>query len=277
MLYSVPGTDLRLDDNMHFFHENSGKLCDIRMEYKNGSYYVPLNMFGRFDYYNFDWVLAVSKFDIFREDCLWETRFETIPYTILNERKFIYFERPVYYDSTISENSRYRIIPGFCRYAIDQYGNCIRIEDDCIVKPYRRKGYLAFSLNARRRNGLLRKYDIDVHRLVAMTWLRNPDPSTRKVVNHIDADKTNNYFKNLEWTTVKGNARHAVSHNLLANQRMCKLRNVNTGEIYTFPSMMRALEFLGREDTSRMAACIKNKQANFTLCDKDGNRYVRNN
>lgn len=53
-----------------------------------------------------------------------------------------------------------------------------------------------------------RKYEM-VHRLVAKTFIENPDelPS----VNHKDLDKSNNSVGNLEWVTHSENSRHAVA------------------------------------------------------------------
>lgn len=50
-----------------------------------------------------------------------------------------------------------------------------------------------------------------VHRLVALHFVENTDPSTNTVVNHLDANPHNNRADNLEWTTMKGNSDHAVS------------------------------------------------------------------
>lgn len=48
-----------------------------------------------------------------------------------------------------------------------------------------------------------------VHRLVALSFVKNDDPSTNTVVNHIDFDPQNNESSNLEWTTPKGNMHHS--------------------------------------------------------------------
>lgn len=51
-----------------------------------------------------------------------------------------------------------------------------------------------------------------VHRLVAMSFVYKPKGCD--VVNHLDGNKTNNFYKNLEWTTPKGNVIHAWENGL---------------------------------------------------------------
>lgn len=52
-----------------------------------------------------------------------------------------------------------------------------------------------------------------VHRLVATTFIKNPE--SYSTVNHIDGDKSNNDVSNLEWCTHKQNMRHAWKTGLL--------------------------------------------------------------
>lgn len=52
-----------------------------------------------------------------------------------------------------------------------------------------------------------------VHRLVALAFLGVPDLDGA-VCNHLDGVKTNNVLANLEWTTPKGNAAHAIATGL---------------------------------------------------------------
>ena len=59
--------------------------------------------------------------------------------------------------------------------------------------------------------------NVSVHRLVAHHFVPKPkDLSDQKlVVNHLDGNKLNNNWRNLEWTTQKGNIEHASINGLV--------------------------------------------------------------
>lgn len=67
------------------------------------------------------------------------------------------------------------------------------------------KGYLRIMLN----DGQVQKYYF-IHRLVALHFVDNLNPEINTVVNHLDNNFLNNKADNLEWTTLKGNAQHAL-------------------------------------------------------------------
>lgn len=50
-----------------------------------------------------------------------------------------------------------------------------------------------------------------VHRLVAIAFCDGRSEE-RNEVNHIDYNRTNNYYKNLEWVTHRENVQHSKSH-----------------------------------------------------------------
>lgn len=66
------------------------------------------------------------------------------------------------------------------------------------------QGYLQYSLYID--NTAVR---IKAHRLVGMLFLPLPDNYKDLVINHIDGNKLNNNYSNLEWTTYYGNNKHA--------------------------------------------------------------------
>jgi ribosomal protein L44E len=62
---------------------------------------------------------------------------------------------------------------------------------------------------ALQKNGKRKKYF--VHRLVATAFIRPPEEN--EIINHIDNNGLNNYYKNLEWCTHKENVAHCYSQN----------------------------------------------------------------
>ena len=66
-----------------------------------------------------------------------------------------------------------------------------------------------------------------VHRMVADTWLDNPNHY--RDVNHINGDKDDNRVENLEWVTHSQNMHHAVRTGLI---KTIPIRIVETGEVF---------------------------------------------
>lgn len=54
-----------------------------------------------------------------------------------------------------------------------------------------------------------KKVCLNVHRAIAHSFVENPDPDNKIQVNHIDGNKQNNHYTNLEWVTNQENLDHA--------------------------------------------------------------------
>lgn len=86
-------------------------------------------------------------------------------------------------------------------------------------------------------------YYTTAHRLVAIAWIPNDDPSKTQV-NHIDGNKLNNCVENLEWVTGKENINHCFQKYLNTNTSHVKLTNLETGEILYFKSIKELGKYL---------------------------------
>ena len=70
-----------------------------------------------------------------------------------------------------------------------------------------------------------------VHKLVAETWIDNPNPNYYTRVNHFNGDKNDNRVENLEWVAPSQNIRHAHRTGLTKG-RKAPIRIVETGEVF---------------------------------------------
>ena len=111
-------------------------------------------------------------------------------------------------------------IPSHPDYAVDKDGNVYSSKADRLLTPHTEQGYKRVSI----RSG--KEYKVKVHRIVAETYI--PNPNQLPQVNHIDGDKTNNTVANLEWVSAKENMRHAHRTGLVsvkkASESSCEVR-----------------------------------------------------
>jgi len=94
-------------------------------------------------------------------------------------------------------------------YAVSNCGRVVNTKTGYILKQYidgyNQSGYKFVVFSTKK--SLHHKFK--VHRLVATYFVDNPDPYNKSYVNHIDGNKLNNHYTNLEWVTSKENSHHA--------------------------------------------------------------------
>lgn len=122
------------------------------------------------------------------------------------------------------------------RYSVDEYGSVFDKYNKRYLKHFNNGfgyEYVMMSLN-----GKYKQYK--VHRLVAETFI--PNPENKPFVNHIDCNRSNNYYKNLEWCTQKENINYAQKINSSFNDRNKKVKQYDKENnlINTYESISEA-------------------------------------
>jgi hypothetical protein len=117
----------------------------------------------------------------------------------------------------------YRPIPGFKDYYACNKGHVYSKKTGNLVRNIlnkRKDGYLFINVIP---TGGKKGKACSVHRLIAATWLSNPEKLP--VVNHKDGNKLNNDVTNLEYISHQGNIKHAYDNKLIKPNRkpVCKL------------------------------------------------------
>lgn len=98
------------------------------------------------------------------------------------------------------------------RYEVSTFGRVRNAKTQKILSTQDKHGYRKLNLHVDGK--LIHKY---VHRLVAETFIANPD--NKPQVNHIDGIHDNNHIENLEWVTADENHQHAIDNDLAKKAR----------------------------------------------------------
>ena len=96
-----------------------------------------------------------------------------------------------------------------------------------------------------------------IHILVAKHFVDNKN--NYKIVNHIDGDKLNNDYKNLEWCTLQENIKHAYKNNLMHNNKIVEQYTLKGTYLKTFNSINEASRYTGVSQ-GNISSCINNKR-----------------
>jgi hypothetical protein len=119
---------------------------------------------------------------------------------------------------------QWKVITEHPYYEVSNYGRIRKIKTMRILNIWQeREGYKRFTTN---HNGIT--FKSTVHRLVAKYFIENPNPIEYDCINHIDCDRSNNHYTNLEWCNKQLNTDHAVNLGRIPRRAVI---NTKTGEV----------------------------------------------
>lgn len=125
-------------------------------------------------------------------------------------------------------------IPEYSNYAISKKGIVINITSGKTLNgSINPAGYL--NIRIKHDNGFTLTWGL--HRLLCYVF-KPIDDIKHMVVNHLDGNKANNSLENLEWVTYTQNLEHAGMNNLTSKCIPISVRDVKTGIVEKFPSVI---------------------------------------
>lgn len=133
-------------------------------------------------------------------------------------------------------------------YDITEEGQVINKHTGRILKPQPNgKGYLRVVLGGKR---------YFVHRLVAEKYI--PNPENKPQVNHIDGNKLNNHYNNLEWVTNQENRNYAIRNKLHLQGDDCSWSKLTSTDVEFIRSH---LEISTKDLANMLGVCVSTIQA----------------
>lgn len=155
-----------------------------------------------------------------------------------------------------TEIEEYRTIAKAPEYEVSNLGNVRRKATGKILKQERTWNHY-LRVNLLREDGTRKHYK--VHVLVAEAFVPNPNGYTE--VNHRDMDRTNNFYRNLGWTTTEDNRRYTKILRA-ANPKLVK----EIEEQFSKPATSYSMEKLADEAARK-----------YTRSDNNNKTYPRKN
>lgn len=138
----------------------------------------------------------------------------------------------------IKEKEIWKTVESYPKYEVSTYGKVRnkRTKRELKPSPGRNPAYLnVYISNEKGENNR------PIHRLVAETFVEGEG----QCVNHIDGNKHNNYYKNLEWCSFQENNIHAIKNGLNhpGEYQKRRIRIVETGD--EFNGIVECANYVG--------------------------------
>ena len=122
---------------------------------------------------------------------------------------------------------RYKILNDYPNYRIYDDGRIFSIKQNKFLKPHDDgRGYLDVVLYRGKKED---RKAVKIHVLVARLFV--PNPYNNREVNHIDGNKQNNHYTNLEWVTNQENRNHAIKYGLHTMGEDCSWSKLNNDKV----------------------------------------------
>lgn len=139
-------------------------------------------------------------------------------------------------------NHEYKIVPSFKNLAVSKTGECYNYNTFEVMHQHIGKtGYSYVNVY----DPLVQDWrHVGVHQLIASAWVMSNQDQNNFVVNHIDGNRSNNIYTNLEWCTPEYNTKDGINRLKESKDIIGKVRNIDTGEITEFRSLTDMCKFM---------------------------------
>jgi hypothetical protein len=127
------------------------------------------------------------------------------------------------------------------------------ITKDGRVWSKKKNDFIATSVTNGYRTANIRKKTYTLSRLVAETFI--PNPENKPLVNHINGDKLDDRVENLRWVTKKENS--AAHNKEISHPKRVIQKDMDGNEIARFDSLKEAADSLGMSPSSISKAVLK--------------------
>lgn len=241
MYRNIPGNSCYKLSSNGVFVNSDGVVCELPIVNDK----VNLTMYGKNVTVDLKWLILLSYYNVELPDKYINHIFNITFVKAANVLKII-SKHIMVFSKAMTIFNGYRIIPNFTDHAVDKFGNVVSVMTGEILNTHDSNGYVHVNIY----NPLkLKKISYPVHRLVGYTWIQNFEYEVYPIINHKDGNKTNNYYKNLEWCSFKMNNRHAISANLKSDNVNCKVMDHELDEVNFFNSLSEAALYIGYSGT----------------------------